>query len=108
MKSYNRAVILTAANLLMVVPALAQSTAGSPSTVQKQHTDGGDSPDVRGAGSGYCETSIGHLTLPRRRRALHRLGRLLRGLRFGFRSILRGRRRILFRTGRARLRTGGT
>jgi hypothetical protein len=44
-KSYNRAVILTAANLLMVVPAFAQSTAGSPATVQKQHTDGGDSPD---------------------------------------------------------------
>jgi hypothetical protein len=40
-KSYNRAVILTAATLSMVAPAFAQSTA----TAQKQHTDGGDSPD---------------------------------------------------------------
>ena len=45
MKTYSRAVILTTVNLFMVVPAFAQATAGSAATAQKQHTDGGDSPD---------------------------------------------------------------
>jgi hypothetical protein len=44
-KSFNLSTTLVAVGLLMAAPALAQTTPSGTTTAQKQHTDGGDSPD---------------------------------------------------------------
>ena len=45
MKSFNLSTTLVTVGLLMTAPAFAQTTPSGTTTAQKQHTDGGDSPD---------------------------------------------------------------
>ena len=43
--NFNFSYMLVAAGMLMAVPAVAQTTPSGTATAQRQHIDGGDSPD---------------------------------------------------------------